>query len=97
MPGDATKPGAQRRGQPESSAHRTNKSPGDRRLDPPRAPTSPFWAWTPPTLELLGFPPAATKEVERTEGGVRSQGGRQAGGEEREIRLLEGLLIWMAV
>lgn len=46
--------------------------------------------------QLLSFPPAATKEVGRTEGGVRSQDGRQAGGEEREIRLL-GLLIWMAV
>lgn len=52
---------------------------------------------TPNPRQLLSFPPAATKEVGRTEGGVRSQGGRQAGGEEREIRLLGGLLIWMAV
>lgn len=96
MPGDATSPALSGGGSRSPQRIGQTKALGIIAYTP-RAPTFPFWAWTPPTLELLGFPPAATKEVGRTEGGVRSQGGRQAGGEEREIRLLGGLLIWMAV
>lgn len=72
------KPAAQRRGQRESSAHRTNKSPGDHRLDPPGS-DIPLLGLDTPNPGAAGFP------SDCDQGGGKDRGrskepGREAGG-----------------